>query len=53
MLLHTLEEESGSFAFRSPSTWLRHEEKCSYLGLKVYIKLQKEIVGKGNTELSS
>lgn len=41
MLLHTFEEELGSFTFRSPRTWLRHEEKCSYLGLKVYIKWQK------------
>lgn len=34
MFLHTFEEESASFPLRRPNTWLRHEEKCSYLGLK-------------------
>lgn len=34
MFLYTFEEESASFPLRRPNTWLRHEEKCSYLGLK-------------------
>lgn len=39
MFFYILEEELGFFVFRSFSIWLRYEEKCLYLGLKVYIKL--------------